>query len=87
MCWQWSRETGTPFSSSGIENWGNQQNIGHIPFIPIISLLGIHTTDLFPHVQNDVCIKIFIAALFERAKRGHNLQMCKKKKNPSTFRL
>ena len=51
MCWRWGGEIGNPFFSSGIESWENHQNVKHIPFVPIISLLGIHTTDLFLHVK------------------------------------
>lgn len=40
----------------------------HSLFVLIILLLGIHATDIFPRVRNDVCTKIFTTASFEVAK-------------------
>ena len=38
-------------------------------FDQIISLLGVHPTEIFIHVHKDICIKVFITALFTIVKK------------------
>lgn len=50
----------------------------YIHFDPTIPLLGIYPKYILAHVQNDVCMKIFIAAL------TYNRKDWKQSESPST---
>lgn len=36
----------------------------HIPFDPVISLLGVYPGDILPQKQDEICTRLFIVALF-----------------------
>lgn len=60
-------DTGKTFKKSNLAITIKRKT--HISFDPTIPLLEIYPKYILAHMQNDVCLKIFIAALAYNSKR------------------